>query len=150
MGAELVVAGEVGTLGDHALLQLSLYDAKTGSVVARQTVDAARVDALGDKIPSAVTSLLHPLVESGRIHDVISDGKSPWGTVAVVGLSVGAATAATGFIVLGYAERVYSNPLEKLSDRNNWRAVALPAFVVGATGATVFVAGLATLLVAGD
>ena len=150
MGAELVVAGEVGMLGDHALLQLSLYDAKTGSVVARQTVDAARVDALGDKIPHAVTSLLHPLVESGRIRDVVSDGNNPWGTVAVVGLSAGAVTAAVGLGVLAYANSVYANPLEKLSDRDTWRAVALPALIVGAAGATVFVAGFITLIVAGD
>jgi hypothetical protein len=61
MGAAYVVYGQVGMLGDELVVQLNLFDASTGTAVAREDLRVASMKLLADRLPWTVGKLVAPL-----------------------------------------------------------------------------------------
>jgi hypothetical protein len=57
MGARLVVFSQLGGLGSQLILTLNLFDAHEGRAQGRVVIKASSIEALGEKLDSAVTQL---------------------------------------------------------------------------------------------
>jgi TolB-like protein len=93
LGADLVVFGEVGKLGDRALVQLSLFDQKQGGIIARATDEGQSVDELAGRVDHVAKELVRPLRERGVS---FSDEGGALKTTGIVLVGVGAAAAVVG------------------------------------------------------
>ena len=150
LGADLLVHGSVGVLGALTVVNVSLFDAKLNIALAREKVEAKRLENLARKLDVATARMLEawekkPLTPYPEINE--DDGPSVplltaggvVGVVGIVGVTVG------GFMMSG-AQGILENPsgdrAAKDTAGGNWDtgsyavigggvAVVLGAVVVG-------------------
>lgn len=83
LGARYVVSGTLGALGSDRVLQLSLFDVKTGEALERGSATAPSPSALAPAIPDVVARVLRPLAST--------TARAPRKDSGVSGLAIGGA-----------------------------------------------------------
>ena len=135
LGADYIVFGNVGVLGDRVVGNMSLLDAAHGVSLGREALDVADIGELPDAVRAAAARLVVPLAPAGG-------GISPWLVGGVAGVVVGAGAAIVGGVVSAGAYGVLrdevSNAAAKdraASDLDVYSAVAIAGIVAALLGA---------------
>lgn len=109
MGVDLVVFAEVGKLGSSMLMTLSLFDARRGEVITRDTIEGADVDRMRALLDSSVDRLLTPLAPTTPTSPLLVTGAVMSGAGSIVaGVGAGAALymdAQLGDAAVGSADK---------------------------------------------
>ena len=163
IGARLVVLGQMGSLGQTRVLNLSLFDSDKGRVASRATVKAATLDVLAEKAEPVLDSMVNAFF--GRKAEVVEEDKDPnkaadkplqqkmeTRKLIAGGVAGGGTAIGTGLgIVLAFAansgsSRLINDPLTFPNGATNQLGVgvqtvsiaALGAYLGGTVGASFF------------
>lgn len=135
LGAELVVSGSVGKLGDLLVVTISLYDAALQASAGKRKVEDKDLAALSPRLDAAVEDML-----GGRAMSTSSS--TSFNPVPVVALVGGGALIVVGGLAAGYGYVVSSDPASLGADKE-LAAIAFPAgLVVAGVGVAGVVAGI--------
>ena len=143
MGAQLVVFGSVGNLGDTALVTLTLFDAEAARSRGRETLRAKDLSELPDMIDGAVARLFGaaPTKQASSEGETGSRGFGVLGWSGV-GLSLtGAGLAVAGFGVAWASESALSDPTGDGGAKVSTRELGVLGVVVGGIGVATLAAG---------
>jgi len=137
LGAELVVSGSVGKLGDLLIVTISLYDAALQASAGKRKVEDRDLAALSPRLDAAVDDLL-----GGRAMATSSASAGSFHPLPVVALVGGGALVVLGGLAAGYGYVVSSDPASLGADKQ-LAAIAFPVgLVVAGVGAAGVVAGV--------
>jgi len=143
LGADRMVHGRVGRLGETVVITLSLFDVRSSSALGREVVQSKDVSSLPDDIDRAVRSLTADTaaVETG--------GPSPLLIGGAVGVGVGGLAAGLGSVfalaardTLANASSTGQEKTEAANARPLWAILTLGGATVAVAGAGLAVAGL--------
>lgn len=139
LGAELVVSGSVGKLGELLVVTVSLYDAALQASVAKRKVEDKDLAALSPKLDAAVDDLL------GRQQSMATSTSGGVGPVPVIVLVSGAVLVVGGGLAAGYGYLVSSDPAAPGTEKET-AAIAFPLGVaVAGVGVAAVVVGVILL-----
>jgi TolB-like protein len=102
LGAQLMMYGTIGKLGDLVVVNISVFDAKSGKSVGRETVQAKSLEDLPDRVSAAGDRLVAEIPGLGP-------ASSPG--LGVLGYTgAGAALVGAGFAITGGIVALLNNP----------------------------------------
>lgn len=139
MGAELVLFGDVGTLGDTTLVSLNLFDNNSASSVGRETVKAAKLDDLPILVEHATERLLRK-----RAGGEVREGP-PLMTLGLGTTTAGAAVLISGLSLAGLANLTLEEPSSSKADKDLALGYGLPSFWIGLVGGSALIVGGAAM-----
>jgi hypothetical protein len=137
LGAQLVIFGDVGALGDQLVLTLTLFDAHAAATRHR----VSRVAPRDDVVAAAEAA-------GGEIARELSDGASLWVYGGAATLAVGGLVTAASGAVLGAALWTRGQASSTGAEKDLASSALLPAGVALAAGGAIVLLGT-TLLVVG-
>ena len=155
LGADLIVHGSVGRLGALTVVNVSLFDPKQNLALAREKVEAKRLENLAQKIDVATARMLEAWEKKPLTpYLVINEDDGPsfplLATGAVVG-GVGVVGVIAGGLMMSGAQGVLENPTSardaKSAASGNWDLGSYT--VIGSTVAIVTGAIIAGISFAG-
>ncbi len=114
LGADLIVHGSVGRLGALTVVNVSLFDPRQNVALAREKVEAKRLENLAQKIDVATVRMLEawekkPLTPYLVINEADGPSVPVLTTGAVIGI-VGVAGVIVGGLMMNGAQGVLENP----------------------------------------
>jgi len=115
MGAELILFGEVGALGDLKVVNLSLFDTSQMRSVGRSTLQEHKLELLPDKLRPALRELLSSSVMA---QEVVAAGGEEADTLSIptLLLATGAGVAGLGLIGGGIATTLAYLPYQQTAE----------------------------------
>lgn len=136
LGAQLMLYGTAGKLGDLVVVNVSLFDARTGKSVGRETVEAGKIEDLPAPLRAAGDRLLAPLGALKGAPSALND--TLWfGGLGLVGAGV---LVAAGGLVVRFAMVGARDGATTFADKTNAQVAADTATAVaigGGVGAVV-------------
>lgn len=154
MGAQYVIFGRLGVLGDRVLVQLNLFDAVKAEPVARQEVRGKDLGEVVDRMGPAVKELTRSLLPADAFRDVAAapptesgEGALTYtlrfggGALAGLGLVAGTVAAVIAFVEAG----VVTDPGKAAADRNSAKTVGAAMVITAAVSGALAAAGLGAL-----
>jgi hypothetical protein len=143
LGAEQVVSGSVGKLGELLVVSLTRYDAKKQAAMARENVQAENVAELAPLIETGVARLFGRAAPAPAV--VEQQGGSALVPVGGVVAGVGVLVAAVGAAGVGWSWWVQDDAKSLGKDKATAADILIPAIVVGSAGVGIIVIGGAML-----
>lgn len=113
MGAELVLFGEVGALGELKVLNLSLFDQAELRAIGRTTVQESQLERLPDKLRPALKELL---AQSKRASALGTAAPAEPSTLPLVLLGAGGGVAGLGLVLGGGATALTFLGYQRIAD----------------------------------
>ena len=142
MGAELVLFGNVGQLGEVYLVTLNLFDSNRAQSAGRENIKARDLGEMPDKIDAAVARLLGEEVAPEPSPNLLQ--VAAWSTVGL-----GAVVAVGGYGFAAAQNSVVANPAAAPADKEAALDNGRLGLVVSVIGAAVAAVGVGLLFVPG-
>lgn len=135
LGADLVVSGSVGRLGDLLVVSVAFYDAAQQAAVGREQVEATNIASLSPLVEDAVARLL------GRPVPVREEAPSALVPVGAIVGGVGVVAGVIGVSVAAWSISVQGDPASVGAVKEQAEGALTPFIIVGGAGAAAVVAG---------
>lgn len=133
LGAERVVFGTLGQLGDTTIITLDLFDADAGTAVGRESLEVTSMDALPSALRKA-TAALFARDGAALVHRAKVPEREPVPAGIVWGTWGGLGVAALGFAGAGLVELDLQSRMRAEADYTAAQGMGVTALAVGAAG----------------
>jgi hypothetical protein len=143
MGAEYVVFGSIGRVGEIVVVELSLFEAAKARPVGRRDLKAQTTGGILEAIPREVHLLAGDLLPPWVEQAPRDSGVSPLLVVGGVIAGVGAVVALGGGALAGVAAGSVLDEKAAAADRNDAKGLGAASTIAAAVGAAVALVGAA-------